>query len=286
MRADPDGAPLCGFPPTLSARRTAFGNEGALFPKPDEPAAERIHREFAEAIIPNLQAGELLQVPGTQDDLATSGADLARVGADHGAAIPPRLAMADEGGTQGELGKMMARAPGLAAGMTRANHTDRLCALIGKPAHDTGAAGLGLCGSGTALSAAPPGRQVSEAKPAARRIATDERAERGTRQPGRQIVSVDSAATKARPTPSLPRASRGMIPPGARYLQVGVFSETEEANRMARKLAGLGLPVARSRDAGRGQQMILVGPLDGREAIVRIIDRLGRAGFRDVVARR
>lgn len=287
-RTDPDGAPLCGFPPTLSARRSAFGNKAALFPGPDEPEAERIHRELAEAIIPNLQTGELLQVPGGRDDLAVSGAAPAAADADHGAAIPPGPATTDEGGTQGELGRMMALAPVLSAGMTRADHTDRLCALIGRPAHDTGPAGMGLCGSETAPAALPPVRHVPEPARAARRIATDEPAERGIRQPGRQVVRKDAAATgtEARPAASLPRASQEMIPPGTRYLQVGVFSEAQDADRLARKLAGLGLPVARSRDARRGRQLILVGPLDGREAIVRMIDRLGRAGFHNVVARR
>lgn len=283
-RTDPEGAPLCGFPPTLSARRSAFGNEAALFPGPDEPEAERIHRELAEAIIPNLQTGELLQVPGGRDDLAVSEAALA----DHGAAIPPGPATTDEGGTQGELGRMMALAPVLSAGMTRANHTDRLCALIGRPAHDTGAAGMELCGSETAPATLPPVRHVPEPARAAQRIAADGPADRGIRQPGRQVVRKDAAATgtEARPAASLPRASQEMIPPGTRYLQVGVFSEAQDADRLARKLAGLGLPVARSRDARRGRQLILVGPLDGREAIVRMIDRLGRAGFHNVVARR
>lgn len=79
------------------------------------------------------------------------------------------------------------------------------------------------------------------------------------------------------------RNAAALIPPGARYVQIGAFRDAANASRAAKQLSGMGLPVARSGSAGT--QLIMVGPLSGREAIVRAIDRVRRAGFRDAYAR-
>ena len=75
-----------------------------------------------------------------------------------------------------------------------------------------------------------------------------------------------------------------MIPPGARFVQIGAFRDAGNAARTATRLSGMGLPVVRSQQ--RDTQLIMVGPLSGREAIVRTIDRVRQAGYRDAYARR
>lgn len=80
-------------------------------------------------------------------------------------------------------------------------------------------------------------------------------------------------------------AAGGLVPSGARYVQLRGLGDPEAADRAARDLASQGVPVVRSRQPDGQVRHVLVGPLDGREAVVRMIDRLRRAGYRDLVAR-
>lgn len=290
-----DGAPICGYPPTLSARRLG-PDSAALFAKADEPPAERIHRELTEAIIPNLHEGELIQgadavpeVAGATHGHSGAGSPTGADGpaAQEGTGRPPQDPLG--------LGEMMSHAPELSRQMTRTGHTDRLCALIGSAPQDAAASPLGLCRPATATLAAlaqPATRDpVRTIRPSAAQ-AGYKPAREETRQASRNPVKRNAVAAKPRPdaaarrTAEAPRDAQGMIPPDARYVQIGAFRDLQGVERTARALTALGLPVVRSRSAHGQAQLIMVGPLDGREAIVRMIDRLRRAGYRDVVARR
>lgn len=76
-----------------------------------------------------------------------------------------------------------------------------------------------------------------------------------------------------------------LIPPGARYLEVGAFKDPLDAHRLAQKLVAMGLPVVRSKPGQTPLSSVMVGPLEGREAMVRMADRLRKAGFARPVAR-
>ena len=91
-------------------------------------------------------------------------------------------------------------------------------------------------------------------------------------------------ARRGAATAKAPAGGPMMIPPGARFVQIGAFRDARNAARTATRLSGMGLPVVRSQQ--RDTQVIMVGPLSGREAIVRTIDRVRQAGYRDAYARR
>jgi len=97
-----------------------------------------------------------------------------------------------------------------------------------------------------------------------------------------------SPATVSRTAPG-PTGARPevplLIPPGARYLEVGAFKDPLDAYRLAQKLVAMGLPVVRSKPGQTTLSAVMVGPLEGREAMVRMADRLRKAGFARLVAR-
>lgn len=291
VRAGRDGVPVCGYPPTLSARRTDPDDTAVLFPKPDEQQGDRIHRELAEAIIPNMQAGELAGPEGAGQAPPTP-LDMPGV---RSPALASAIGQAGAGAVQDPLGlgKMIEMAPDLSRQMAGGAHLDRVCALIGGRRQAPGGAALGLCGSRSMswlalASVAPPQRQ--SAGTAQRAGDGEDRTK--TAQPGDRADGKAAALAKPRPQATADRAVRRsgvdprMIPPGARFVQIGAFRDLGAAERTARGLAALGLPVVRSRGGEEQAQLIMVGPLDGREAIVRMIDRLRRAGYHDVMARR
>lgn len=282
-----DGAPICGYPPTLSARRTDPDGAVALFPKAEEPAGQRIHRELTEAIIPNLRTGELI---AGEDGVATTDGQAA----ERRPTLLDAAVVSDEGVDRVaddslRLGDMLAGAPELSRQMTRGRAGDRLCALLGATPQDPADSALGLCGtsamplSTTTAQAADAGDRVRAAQAPAKESVALQASKQALDRP---VVEKAQATSRTESATGKRRDEPRMIPPGARYVQVGAFRDSDSAERAARELAALGLPVVRSRKAEGRAQLVLVGPLDGREAIVRIIDRLGHAGYHHVVARR
>lgn len=286
-RIERDGAPVCGYPPTLSARRTGPDSPAALFPEPELPRAARIERDLTEAIIPNLQAGELAPAEdkGAQEVPAER---------------PPGPTPAPASDPLG-LGAVVATVPEVARQVAGAGRTDRLCALIGGRTALPGG-GLDLCGFGPAPLAAlsrsgQPGAlsgKVEDSKAvagspereAAQRTAKDtSRRQAGKGDTGRQAAG---RGDRDRPRPGTAQRPAGddprLVPAGARFVQVGSFRDPQQARAMSRKLAGMGLPVVAGTE-GEGH-LVMVGPLAGRESVVRMIDRLRRAGYPDLRARR
>ncbi len=288
-RVDRDGAAVCGYPPTLSARRTGPESELALFPRPELPPAARIERDLTQAIIPNLQAAELT---GPEGPAGKTPAEAVA----NSAALPavPQQPQDETASDPLQIGAVIAQAPALSRQMAGPGRNDRLCALIGasQPAPD--GASLGLCGSAAPLASLnhiSPGRTGAAA--AGRRDATA-RAASATKSdlahPGAKRQDANAVARGSRTDragasgkPVRPDDVR-MVPPGARFVQIGSFRDAGQAQATAGKLARLGVPVARAKD-GKAE-LILVGPLKGREAIVRMIERLRHAGYGDLRARR
>ena len=282
-RVDRDGAAVCGYPPTLSARRTGPESEPALFPRPELPPAARIERDLTQAIIPNLQAAELT---GPEGKAGKTPAEAVA----NSAALP---VVADQ--PRGELtsdplqiGAVIAQAPALSRQMAGPGRTDRLCALIGasQPAPD--GASLGLCGSAAplaSLSHISPDRKGGDATARPANATMGDLTRPGAKRQEAKAVARSSRTDRAGASgkAASPDDVR-MVPPGARFVQIGSFRDAGQAQATAGKLARLGVPVARAKD-GRAE-LILVGPLKGREAIVRMIERLRHAGYGDLRARR
>ena len=169
---------------------------------------------------------------------------------------------------------------------------DRLCALIGGSRTAQDGASLGLCGGATSLASlarVSPGRKENSK---AGRSAAEAGGTKGispnagakTRK-AKVAASEGSGASRAGAAAKalLPDDMR-MIPPGARFVQVGSFREAGQAQAAAARLARMGVPVLRGKEGGA--ELVMVGPLDGREAIVRMIEKLRRAGYHDLRARR
>src|SRR5699024_7366884 len=97
--------------------------------------------------------------------------------------------------------------------------------------------------------------------------------------------------------PAAPRGNKGqgvaapaenmaMIPDGARYLQIGHPVSSDAAAEQFRRLAALGLLVARGRAGDQAETvLVMAGPFPSREGISRALDQLRRAGFRNIVPR-
>lgn len=332
-----DGTPICGYPPTFSARRTGPEIVTPLFPEPEEPRAQRIERILTETILPALHEGELV-APSTTGDAthpATPAPAVAQANSPPPppaaaplSAIPQSAVQAAAAAAEDPLGfaASVAQAPAIRARLAGTAPQQQLCDLIGAaPAAEQGRGGaglaLGFCGptlkspelalqvasSEEAAAAEDIPRAVAETgvraasnsgkataaaapKPAPSAAATPSRGAsretpRRAETPARDRARRAAAERPAREAPA--GSGQMMIPPGARFVQIGAFRDAANAERAARRLTGMGLPVARSNGGGdKPLQVILVGPLEGREAMVRTIDRLRRAGYRDAYPRR
>lgn len=304
-----DGAPICGWPPTLALR------SGREMRSDLEPRAAQIERILTETIITNMQEGELVDpVPQNR-----AGGRRASGPQKSGEAENNPLGSADSDPLN--VGRMLAHAPDLRRQLVGAGRAERLCELVG--AGDP----LGLCGraeGGLTLAGGKPGLPVLPVDPPARaRIASADPVPPGAaptdttailpaaeKEPrvdaATQPVAPPAAARAAgvprpriaapRPTAVVPGASGSspgasrpeqlLIPAGARYVEVGVFTDPDQARSIAARLVGMGLPVVRTKPRDDAALTIMVGPLEGREAIVRMADRLRKAGFTRLVARR
>lgn len=317
-----DGAPLCGYPPTFSARGIASDPLAPPSPRP-EPRAVAIQRTLAETIIPALQAGEL--VPGRSPDPAGS-AEVAGRSQDINMAAASATdatlaAVSPPGSTSDPLGLAgaSAHAGEVRRQMAAGSRAARLCDLIGaSPAADARGAGtaLGHCGTaapslaalspphagtpGQLAARSAPGSKLARQEQGAPVTASDPATAHARERAAHEVPAAGGASSRQKPAvhggrravqaagkaAARPAGGAGMIPPGARYVQIGAFRDSATADRTARRLVGMGLPVVRSGGRTGAAQLIMVGPLDGREAIVRTIDRVRRAGFRDAYARR
>ena len=322
-----DGSAICGYPPTFSTRRTGPDQVTPLFPEPEEPRAARIERVLSETILGDLRDGELAgperrERPDAEQSVAEQAVtgstvaasdQLAANGSGHGMsperpAAPTHQDTTSAGTSTDPLGVAAAMAAGPALRRQMAGDTpqnDRLCGLLGAAPAGNGSGGmaLGLCASAPALTGIAP-RKIAEtadtgAGPALAADApvaeSSAKSLRGDRTPGNVAAAGKDRAPAGKVARTSTRKARKngkasgeiLIPPGAKYVQIGAFRDPANADRAARRLGEMGLPVVRSGGEGPDRmRLILVGPLDSREAMVRAIDRVRRAGYRDAYPRR
>ncbi|CAM3042058.1 Cell division protein FtsN [Paracoccus aminovorans] len=339
-RVSRDGTPICGYPPTLSAR----GLDGkprlrALDPNAGRSRAELLEEALSQTVITQVRPGELASDPQPMEKLPDLG--------------PEPMAS----GPAEDLRAAVAAAPSVRQGMGGGLKPNlRLCELLGYdgkvgPARLGSDPSQGYCdslpdadlsrlsfmrpiGSGTdpalspaataqteATAAAPPasGKQVEKkasppaveaaakpmdaspsksdritAKPAKTRDqaspASARTAQADAKDPvakGADAPAKSAVATVANTPKTQTPGSAGMIPAGARYVQLGTFGNPGNADRAMQRVAALGYPVLRGKDrvGGREMQVIMAGPFTDRESIVRALDAIRRAGFRDAFAR-
>lgn len=101
--------------------------------------------------------------------------------------------------------------------------------------------------------------------------------------------SEDPIPSRRRPVAA---SSEPVIPAGARYFILGHAPDEAAARAAAARLVAQGFPAALGTTrgnpgapAGTGPRTIMAGPFEGREAMVRALDRLRRAGYDSLVPR-
>lgn len=339
-----DGAPICGYPPTLSVR--GLGGKPklrALDPDAGRSRAELLERALSQTVLTNLRPGELVsdsqpmeKLPdlgpepmptGPAQELQAAIAAAPALRQDMGGGLKPNLRLCELLGYDGKAGPTgMGRDPSQGycnslpeadlsrlsfarpiGSSTRDKHPD---ARPAEPASDTTAVVPALAEPAAAakvaatpkpktLPARPTGKVQAAAKPAdtpARsapakpQVGPDKpqvaaaKPQGATAKP--QVATAKTRGASADPAKTaLPQV--GMIPAGARYVQLGTFADTGNADRAAQRVAGLGYPVLRGKDRvnGRPVQFIMAGPFPDRESIVRGLDAIRRAGYRDAFPR-
>lgn len=271
-RLDPEGQPVCGFPPSRSAwyaLDVGAGSDGLA----------GVEQDLAVSI---ATAG-LMTAPQTRPNALPVATP---TGATSGDGIAEQLARASV--SNGVLARQAARPTVMSS---------RLCELLGlSDASPTGATSFadptgGHCSGGgvpltlqkraQASTAAAAPRAESGAKagdglpPKPRSARADAEASPAQRQ---QLAAKTSRQSRP-PTP------RPEIPATARYVQVGSFNADGVAAAIA-ALHRLGYPVARQVKEGEpGRRIVLAGPFASRERLISALDRLRRAGFGQAMAR-
>ena len=309
-----DGSPICGYPPTFSARRTGPDRLTPLFPDTVEDQGTRIRRELTETVMAGLQTGELAGAPRAASSSERGGAPTGPTGSTMatGAHDPSPLPIAAAPGELSDatttLAATIAAAPRLRAGIARAgagDHTAELCQLLGADAGTTGSLGapdtLGMCGGmddalvGRRRVEAVEPREVAPqtARSGVKAAAADRASDKAADRPSGRALPTTRAAKQTKPhsgskaNPGAGAFSTAMIPAGARFVQVGMFGDPDNARRAAKRLSSMGLPVSQGQTAVRGRQLqtIMAGPFDSRQGIVRALDRVRRGGFPDAYPR-
>lgn len=273
-----DGTPICGYPPSLSVR----GLNGrprlrALDPDAGRSRADLLRQALSETVITNLRPGELASDPRRMEELPDLGPE------------PASSAPAEA------LKAAVAAAPAIRQEMAGALQPNRrLCALLGhdgRPVaggdgHDPS---RGYCASLSEMDLA----RLSFSRPLVDPVAAlAPDPVRASPPAGTDRAAPPKAADRPSAPPVRGKRARlpapiGMIPAGARYVQLGMFADPAEAARVSRAAMQLGYRVSRGRGirGGRSVELILAGPFDDRETIVRALDALRRAGHAGAVPR-
>lgn len=263
-RLDPDGVPICGYPPTLSALRAKTDPLAEPDPALAMPGMGEAEARLLAAVAGEMRPGDFVGAPPPSASPAPTPPPAPR-----GPATDPRH----------QLDAALVTAPQIAAASTVDLHPDaRLCALLGTTPATEGPGALGQDPTGgycaAALLSAPQVPSVPVV--AAPAIAAPEPARPKVAAAGKP----KAAAPRAAPTR---QSGPAMIPASARWLEVGRFATPAEADTAAARLSARGFAVARA--PLRGGTAIMAGPFTSRQAIVSARDRLIRLGYRGLRVR-
>ncbi|MBK4215058.1 SPOR domain-containing protein [Paracoccus caeni] len=94
----------------------------------------------------------------------------------------------------------------------------------------------------------------------------------------------DRAATTRSAVDKSARDLADMIPAGARYVLIGSFADEGGYGQTRLRLTAMGYATGRGRDGGQGR-LLLAGPFDDREQVVRALHHLRQNGYPGAVAR-
>ncbi|RNF35751.1 SPOR domain-containing protein [Paracoccus methylarcula] len=311
-RLDNRGKAICGFPPSLSARRTDPDTVSVL--PPGSPAASPDPEELLlEHLAAGLRQGEFTADPRPPE---------ARLDP-----APP----ADDSKLVAVFGALTRKQDAIRASIAGLSPGSDLCARLGyEPDPDSGPilggdVTQGLC---PGMRAAEPlvriitGQRLADGNESSRQeqhgnetapIAKGSEAA-GPQESGRPAkvtvvaqrpksrgdrIEATASVTKrtgdaSKPKPARtagaelkPKSKPELIPASARYVQVGSFPDDDGAHEAIRKLAAMGYPVARGHEQGgeQARQLILAGPFRDRRSLVAALNLLRDMGYANAVAR-
>lgn len=320
-----DGQPVCGYPPSLSQRGIdGRPRLRALDPDAGKSRAQLIEEALTRAVVPNLRAGELVSDArplATLPDMGPEPSDSApmdtlRVALRAAPGVresmsrdlqPNRRLCALLGYDDSSAGKTQAvlgRDPSQGyCGSLPDPDLSRLAFVrpIGTPlqpekeARPTGSPVKSAGRPRDAVQARPaPVAAMASAPPVPRPVADAKKPAAAPKKVAANPAPVTSTPPKqgaATPAPSAggnlqrsPLPPVGLIPAGARYVELGHFATGPAADAAAQKALSLGYPVLRGKGQGK-TAFLLAGPFQGREAIVRALYGLRKAGFHAAVPR-
>ena len=271
-RRDPDGAQICGFPPTPGAQVQADDLD--------------IEGRLAAVLAEGLRDGDLLADRRTSETRADPLPNVAQ------AEFDQRVARQVE---VNEAAKV------LAAG--NAGPNIELCAKLGYQPQDQQSPIIGadvtqgLC---PGMRAPLPERKTvtvasttmdAPVKAEVNNPATTARPLTATPQEAGQRPAAPSANTKITdrraPAGKATGPSVEMIPASARYVQVGAFADEANASIAIRKLSERGYRVAQSHIRRNDTQLrtVLAGPFRDRQSLIEALSDLRKNGYPRSVAR-
>lgn len=259
-RRDGQGAPICGFPPSVAAGH-ADGGAGPTASAPDALAA---------MLAEGLRDGELKSDPRPQEKRADPIPDPLQATMQQ--AVAARIAATEA-----------ARVVGARA------HDGGVCALLGYRQVAGADAGTGVDvtqGLCPGMRADQP-RLVANATAMAPQAAVMTAPVEERRPQARQAGRVDAPATgvaRGRDVQLKSEISGDIVPAGARYVLLGAFADDGGYRNAASRLAAMGYAAARSSNADGGR-LLLAGPFADREQVVRALNRLRESGYPGAVAR-
>ncbi len=362
-RVSRDGSPICGYPPTLSAR----GLDGkprlsVLDPDAGRSPAEMLEEALAETVLTNLRPGELASDPtpmeklphmGPEPDISSAPSDALKAALaaapdmrrSMGEALQPNKRLCELLGYDGTTGPAEAGADPSqgycdslpASDLSRLTFIRPVASvqspepaaetpvavgtvMLGAPVAETHSATAPVAEPPTAPKAAevaampkpkppkpadaslkdkpkpqpvpkmpdakrPVSAEAAAKAPAAKALAATALA---AKDPVAAQVPAAPVAVATKPKPeAAPPTGAGMIPAGARYVQVGTYADAANADRAAQAIAAMGYPVLRGKDkvGARAVQFIMAGPFNDRQSIVKAMDGIRRAGFKDAYPR-
>ncbi|MBP8932663.1 MAG: hypothetical protein KBG46_15455, partial [Paracoccus sp.] len=323
-RVSRDGSPICGYPPTLSAR----GLDGkprlsVLDPDAGRSPAEMLEEALAETVLTNLRPGELASDPtpmeklpdmGPEPDISSAPSDALKAALaaapdmrrSMGEALQPNKRLCELLGYDGTTGPAEAGADPSqgycdslpASDLSRLTFIRPVASvqspepaaetpvavgtvMLGAPVAETHSATAPVAEPPTAPKAAevaampkpkppkpadaslkdkpkpqpvpkmpdakrPVSAEAAAKAPAAKALAATALA---AKDPVAAQVPAAPVAVATKPKPeAAPPTGAGMIPAGARYVQVGTYADAANADRAAQAIAAMGYPVLRGKD--------------------------------------
>lgn len=279
-RLDPQGQPVCGFPPSKPA-------EGAAAPAAPPTPEEVLTATLAEGLKPGDLATDAPARPprdaAPDPDQAVLTRTLMRE-----AALDRRLREVTAPAAPADLCARLGYRPVADAAIPAGGDVTRgLCpgmAADPGPAFSVAARSMPDRAAGPVTDIAPgrddPSPSETRQKPAPTRSAHRTPPETSL-HPGSVV------ARRATPDRSAPTATVEMIPAHARYVQIGVYADDGNALAALRGLSALGYRTAQraERIGDRTARAVMAGPFADRQALVRALTRLRSNGHPRAVAR-